>query len=245
MTSGTAIRPTLTMQFVTPTRYRIALALALCPVLHAQAPPSQLPAATPTAQSQSAPRTHRAEVAFTTGQLSISADNSSLNQILREVSRQTGMKITGGVTEDHVFGKYGPAKPAQVLAELLQGSGSNMILIQNGAATPTELILTPRTGGATPPNPNAPGFNDGLDDSPPQSLQSVLPRPMPTEGSDPGRPLPTPQPLPGDTQPPPATPDPSQDQAPNGVKTPQQIYDQLMKLRQQAALQSGTQTTPQ
>ena len=94
--------------------------------------------------------------------MSINASNSSLNQILREISRQTGMKITGGVREERVFGHYGPAPVADILTTLIDGTGTNMVLRQTASNTPEELILTPRSGGVTPPNPNAPGF-DQLD----------------------------------------------------------------------------------
>ena len=239
------------MQRLMPIRYFAALSIALCPVLHAQIQRSQLPATSPTEQSQpqsitlppvpAPPPTHRAQVAYAQGQLSISADNSSLNQILRDVAHQTGMKITGGVAEEHVFGQYGPAKPARVLAMLLEGTGSNILLVQSGAAAPTELILTPRTGGATPPNPNAPNFNDAADneDTPPRSAERVLPRrPLQPGELDPNRPDPPATLLPPNN-PPDATPS-AQDQSPNGIKTPQQIYDQLMRLRQQNQPQQPT-----
>ncbi len=92
--------------------------------------------------------------------LSVSADNSSLNQILRQISSSTGMKITGGVTDERVFGQYGPDTPAQVLAALLDGTSSNMVIEQRDPDAPAELILTPRKGGPTPPNPNAAAFDD-------------------------------------------------------------------------------------
>jgi len=173
-------------------------------------------------------------VSYNDGRLSVSANNSSLSQILREISRETKMKITGGVADEHVFGTYGPASPAVVLAALLDGTGSNMLLVQGPAGSgPVELILTPRHGGPSPPTPHA--YNND--------------EPTPTRGSNEpnnpdSRPLPPPSvpvtdPNPAasaasnapDQQPPAATP--TQDQSPNGVKTPQQIYDQLLRLRQQ------------
>ena len=101
-----------------------------------------------------------AKVSYSDGQLSIRANDSSLNQILREISRQTGMKITGGVNDERVFGNYGPSAVDTVLTSLLAGTGSNMMLTANSANGPGELILTPRMGGPTPPNPGAPGFED-------------------------------------------------------------------------------------
>src|SRR6185295_2147882 len=54
----------------------------------------------PLTPAQSPPK--RANISYADGQLTISASNSSLNQILREVSRLTGIKITGGVAEERV-----------------------------------------------------------------------------------------------------------------------------------------------
>jgi hypothetical protein len=243
------------MPRLAPIRCLAALSIALCPALQAQAPASQLPANSPTSQPQNQlstqstapqppppPATHRAEVTSIDGKLSITADNSSLNQILRDISRLTGIKITGGVTEEHVFGKYGPAPPAKVLAALLDGTGSNMLLLQNGAA-PAELILTPRTGGATPPNPNASTFNGAdSDDDASQSTERLINRGPRQPGQlDPNRPDPPPTLLPPPNLPPDTAPPSTQEQSPNGVKTPQQIYDQLMRLHQQSTQQTAPQ----
>lgn len=97
-----------------------------------------------------------ADVTYANGLLTIAADNSSLNQILREIARQTGMKITGSVGDERVFGRYGPSTPARVLASLLDGTGSNMLLRETASNAPAELILTPREGGPTPPQPTPP-----------------------------------------------------------------------------------------
>jgi hypothetical protein len=104
--------------------------------------------------------THVADVAYAGGQLAIVADNSSLNQILREVSRQLGMKVTGAVIDERVYGKYGPSAPAEVLASLLKETSSNMLLVETRGDGPAELILTPRQGGVTPPNPSATTADD-------------------------------------------------------------------------------------
>jgi hypothetical protein len=118
---------------------------------------STLPPMNPT-MAERAP--HLASISFADGQLAVSADNSSLNQILRDVARRTGIKITGRVIDQQVFGTYGPAAPAKVLETLLDGSESNMIFIRVSADTHQDLILTPRQGGPTPPNPNALAFSD-------------------------------------------------------------------------------------
>jgi hypothetical protein len=90
---------------------------------------------------------HRASVNFSDGQLTIAANDSSLHQILRSISTQTGMKISGGVEEQRVFGTYGPSDPASILATLLDGTGVNMLLTDGPDHIPSSLVLTQRTGG--------------------------------------------------------------------------------------------------
>ncbi len=112
-------------------------------------------AAVATPADRAGGRRHRAQVHCEAGQLTVRADNSSLNGILQQISRCTGMKITGGVLDQRVFGNYGPAASGTVLATLLDGTGSNILLRETAADQPAELILTPRTEGPTPPSPNA------------------------------------------------------------------------------------------
>lgn len=200
--------------------------------------PTRPPAASaPPAQVVQSPQSavRQAQVAYTAGRLQVNADNSSLNQILREIGRVTGMKITGGVAEERVFGSYGPGDPSAVLSALLNGTGSNMMLRFDSARRPEELVLTPRQGGPTPPNPNASRYASREDDLPPERRFG---RPQPPDpGSNPAsaqNPA-TAVPQPGAGVPTNSPPDSSTttQQSPNGVKTPQEIYDQLMKMQQQ------------
>lgn len=100
------------------------------------------------------------------------------------------MRITGHVADQKVFGNYGPASPSTILATLLDGTGSNMLLQETAADRPAELILTPRTGGPTPPSPQtaASSANDDEDGGGQQipyggGMQSPLARPgMPPYG---------------------------------------------------------------
>jgi hypothetical protein len=193
------------------------------------AAPPTTPAAIPTVPlrpSQIPP--NRAQVTYTNGMLSVSADNSSLNQILRLIAADTGMKITGGVADDRVFGNYGPADPARVLTELLEGTGSNMVLVQHDDASLAELILTTRTGGPTPPNPNAASYNDRPEPPRPafdRSQQNSPDSPATAPTAPAVDPAATSTTTPSSTT--------TQPDSPNGVKTPQQIYEQLQRLRQQ------------
>lgn len=186
---------------------------------------SLLPATEPTVEPPATPAQQpprHAEITYSEGSLSILANNSSLNQILREISRTTGIKISGGVADERVFGQYGPGAPAQVLTALLDGTSSNIVFVHadgtGGAPAPAELVLTPRMGGPSPPNPNAHTFDDASGPAPslPEPVQDV-----PPPAQDPGAGAPTL--TPADSRGP---------NSPNGTKTPQQIYDQLQQLRQ-------------
>lgn len=262
VTSPISTRPTSQMNSLAPIRFAIAAAVTLSTSLMAQSPMAQSPVAsqskpsTPTpAVSSTLPATQPttpepptvpltpaqrpprpAQVTFADGMLSISAENSSLNQILRQIASDTGLKITGGVRDERVFGQYGPAAPAEILSELLDGTGSNMILVQGDNDTLAELILTPRQGGPTPPNPNAAAFAQRreAEDAP----EAAQPAPPPAPVIQPV----TPPVTPASTATSPANP--SQPESPNGVKTPQQIYEQLQRLRSQQQ-QQQQQTTPQ
>ena len=190
----------------------------------------------PASRTASERAVRQAQVAYTAGRLQVNADNSSLNQILREIGRVTGMKIIGGVAEERVFGSYGPADPSTVLSALLDGTGSNMMLRFDSARRPEELVLTPRQGGATPPNPNASRYASREDDLPPERRlgshqQPLYPGVLPTQAQDPSMSLPQPATgLPSSASP---GADTTTQQSPSGVKTPQEIYDQLMKMQQQ------------
>ena len=236
-----------------PIRLAAAASIAFSTMLPAQArrihakpsaatPVATVPAAQPVVAPALPPRpselpAHHAEVTYAKGLLTVSASNSSLNQILRDISHSTGMKITGGVADDRVFGEYGPAPASSILTTLLAGTGSNVLLMEGDGPAPAELILTPRTGGPSPPNPNAAAFDE------PDEVQSNAPRPafQPGQTNRPAVPVGPPNPLANETTPAiPAEVD-GQPQSPNGVKTPQEIYDQLLRLRQQQQQQQPQQ----
>ena len=188
--------------------------------------PTVLPTAGPQMNAAPAPepagRAGRARVVWSDGQLEVTADNSSLNQILHEISRETGMKITGGVTDERVFGRYGPGAPAEILERLLDGTGSNMLLRETAAKVPAELILTTREGGPTPPNPNARGFDDDERENEVQAPPQLPPPPPPAAAqADASAAAPTNNGA-GATNP----------TAPGATQTPQEIFEQLQRLQQ-------------
>ncbi len=188
----------------------------------------------------------QAKVTFQDGNLLVTANNSSLNQILRAISLQNGMKITGGVAEERVFGTYGPKRTSAVLNDLLDGTKTNVLVLEDAHHVVRELVLTPRTGGATPPSPGAVA-NAESDDAnvPPQPGErrrggyqfpqnapepaAFAPQQTQPGAETPNADAPNAEAPTTEQQ---ASPDGTTEQSPNGVKTPQQIYDQLMKMQQ-------------
>lgn len=109
-------------------------------------------------QPDAQPAVVPARVTLLNGQLTVSAENSELSQILLEIARVTGMSVTGLNGGPRVFGVYGPADARTVLTTLLAASGYNFLLV-GGDAVPRALVLTPETKApptvvkAQPPQP--------------------------------------------------------------------------------------------
>jgi hypothetical protein len=195
---------------------------------------------------------HRALVMYAQGQLTVIAENSSLSEILRDISRQTAMKIIGNLTDERVYGKYGPGTPNDVLASLLNGTSSNMLLRETAANEPAELILTPRLA-ASPAGPDGAVSQDRSDSedrnliSAEQLAPVMPPPPVPhaqfSPGSSDGRSTSSISPTgyvppragypgaPGSS----AAPGGQAPQGSAGVGTPSQIYQQLQQLQSQQA----------
>ncbi len=198
--------------------------------------PTEAPAPKPLTPEQLPP--HRAVVRYQAGRLWVEANNSSLNQILWAIGHEMGMKITGGVVDERVYGAYGPDDPARILSTLLDGTESNMLLKEGSSPGASELVLTPRNGGPAPPGPS-PGpdvAGEIKEDLPPQQLR---PRPSPQIAA-PAAPAPATAVASAPAAAAQASPAAELPASPNGVKTPQQIYEQLLKLQQQQ-----TKTPPQ
>ncbi len=148
--------------------------------------------------------------------LRIQANNSSLHDILNEVSTDTGAKVEGMGTDERVFGEYGPGAARDVIAQLLHGSNYNVLMIgDQGEGTPRQIVLSARRTGspanANRPNPDQPQDEDYVPDEPQADDQPVQP-PVMT-----GRP-----PMPMVPQGPPGTP-----------RTPQQVLQELQQRQQQ------------
>jgi hypothetical protein len=87
------------------------------------------------------------QVSYRDGELTIAAENSTLGDILRAVRVQThaAVDVPSNATE-RVVSRFGPGPARDVLAELLNGSHFNYVLM-GSAANPNSLervILTPK-----------------------------------------------------------------------------------------------------
>ncbi len=180
--------------------------------------------------------------------LRINASNSSLQQILSEVSTDTGTKVVGNVPDQRVFGSYGPGQASDVLLQLLQGSGYNVLLAGDlGQGAPSQIVLTPRRGGSA--NSSA-GTN-------PQQQQQMQPQDQ--DDVETGDQQPEQPEQPEETVPaiPPTPQQMNQGQpgtGPNGpIRTPQEIMQEMQQrqllqqqqMQQQMQQQQGNPTAPQ
>lgn len=167
------------------------------------APPPPPPAPKPPDWPANA-RPTPATVVWDAQGLQIKADNSSLDQILHQVAQDTGSKVEGLSQDQRVFGSFGPGDPRDVLSQLLDGSGYNVLMLggqDNGA--PDEIVLSI----AKPAGPQPPAGNAGNASSDDDSQQQV---------EEPPEPLPEPRPArisPAFT--------------PGQPNTPQQVWQQM------------------
>jgi hypothetical protein len=116
----------------------------------AQSAPAAAPATL--AESPASPP----EVSFQGGELTITAQNSTLGDILKAVRAQTGATIDlPGNASERVVGHFGPAPARDVLTSLLNGSHFNFVLL--GSSTdPNALdrvILMAKSGAPAESSP--------------------------------------------------------------------------------------------
>ena len=98
------------------------------------------------------------QVTYENNQLTIVASNSTLADVLRAVRKTTGADIDVPAAPERVVTHLGPGPARDVLADLLNGSRFNYVLL--GAAgndtALTRVVLVAKTEGATSPSQPAP-----------------------------------------------------------------------------------------
>jgi hypothetical protein len=185
------------------------------------------------------------QVSYQSGELSIVAHNSTLADVLRAVRKLTGaeMEVPPNATE-RVVADLGPGPAREVLAELLNGTHFNYVMV-GSASDPSavqSLMLTlkssaPETASAAPPS------RGGA----PQRFPQTYTPPVPPQGSA------------GETasgddaedsadedaaeaaEDQPAPPDQQNQASPQTPKTPEQLLQELQRQMQQQQQQPGQQ----
>jgi hypothetical protein len=134
--------------------------------------------------------------------LFIQAFNSSLGQILNDISLKTGAKVEGMGADERIFGTYGPGPARDVLSELLEGTGYNILLVGDlGQGTPRRIVLSGRpvtaqaSGNASPGATNNDTENEQEGVQPEMNPPVQAPMPQPVENGVPAVPARTPQQL--------------------------------------------------
>jgi hypothetical protein len=208
------------------------------PVKQVQPAPEPVPAPPPPPSTLEQMPTSAPQVSFRNDQLIIVAHNSTLGDVLRAVRNQTGaaVEIPANATE-RVVGRFGPGPARDVLAMLLNGSHFNYVML-GSAANPNALdrvILTHKTGGSESSSPGQGTTGEQPIAGQPQGMPpGVVPPGQETEEmnddfSDDAAGLED-QPADQNTQ------ADEQQQQPNGqagVKTPEQLLQELQRQQQQ------------
>jgi len=88
------------------------------------------------------------QVSYQNAQLTIVAPNSTLGDILRAVRKQTGAEIEIPVATERVVTHLGPGPAREIVAELLNGSRFNYVLMGSSGndAALTRVVLVAKTG---------------------------------------------------------------------------------------------------
>ena len=111
--------------------------------------------------------------------LHIEAANSSLRQILKDISTATGTKVEGLGADERIFGVYGPGQARDVLSQLLQGCGYNVMMVGDlGQGAPRQIVLSSRHSGDTP-KPASNSVESNNDDEDTDADEQPQPQPQP------------------------------------------------------------------
>lgn len=186
------------------------------------------------------------------GQLSITADNSTLGDVLSAVKKLTGATVDapGVANNERIAVSLGPGNPQQVLQQLFSGSKFDYIILGSptNASAIEKIILTSRGAGAGGPGGSiASPMNNGMNQM--QGRGSFQPQPTIPDQNDNAVEDEVTQPEPPPPQQEEVTP-PQQDQQhigpggenQQGPKTPEQLLQELQRLQQQ---QGGVPPRPQ
>ena len=133
-----------------------------------------------------------AKVSYQGGLLTISAQNSTLGEILRDVRKLTGASIDvppgSAVTNERVIAHLGPGAPRDVLAGLFNGTQFNYVMLGSSsdptAVSSVVLMAKPSSSGGTQAAANV-GNPDAMPPNrvpPPQPFNQQVIVPQPGNG---------------------------------------------------------------
>lgn len=183
-------------------------------------PPVEQPTAPPEPELPKWPvndSPNKASVTWDSSGLRIQANNSSLHQIMNEVSADTGTRVEGIGADERVFGEFGPGTTRDVISQLLHGSSYNVLMIgDQGSGTPRQIVLSARRSGSNSQQMNRPAQQEEEEDVPDQPEEPEQPPVQPpiiNQGRPPMQMVP---------QGPPGAP-----------RTPQQVLQELQQRQQQ------------
>jgi hypothetical protein len=181
-------------------------------------------------------------VNYDKGQLTIVAPNSTLGDILRAVRKQTGADIDVPDAKERVVTHLGPGPAREVIADLLNGSRFNYVLLgspEDGNVL-SRVVLVAKSGPDNPvPGPGQPARRPQADQQAQDGAQdSNDAEAAPDENADDNN---------NADQAPPAEAEqpaaPPADQQP-GVKSPQQLLQEMQQRQMQMQQQYQQQGQP-
>ena len=210
-------------------------------------PPQPAPPAQPATVAPPSPEQKPAtppQVTFSSGSLTITADNSTLGDILRAVHRQTGasVDVPANATE-RVVGRFGPGPARDVVASLLNGSHFNYVLLgsETDPSGLDKVVLLSKPGGDVAPveqarvsgrmlpvpqpadNADSANDDDAAQDMIPDASEATDEQANQAQAEDPAQAQPQGQP---------------------GIKTPEQLLQELQQRQQQMQQQQGAPVPP-
>jgi hypothetical protein len=186
------------------------------------------------------------QVAFQNGQLTITAPNSVLGEILRAVRSHTGanVDVPPNATE-RVVGRFGPGPARDVLAAMLNGSHFNYVMLGSAtnSATLDRVILISKAGEAEPAAPvNQASAASPQPPVPPMPAGEVASaEPSITDDEDPSQ---QDQQVEDEQAQEDANAQPQQAPQP-GVRTPEQLLQEMQQRQQQIQQQQQQGGNPQ
>lgn len=131
-----------------PAGKSVIVKLAAAPAIQTQ-PASPATASVPAPAPAAPPR--KVEVSYSRGQLRVWANRATLAEVMEEIHRRTGAAMTmpPGSGQDPIVADLGPAAPRVVLAELLNGTSFNFVIVgaDNDPSQLRGIFLTTRQGG--------------------------------------------------------------------------------------------------